>query len=176
MKRIFRRGFTIVELLMVITIISILLSLITLAARNAFRAARERRSEAMRVMLENGIASYHAQEGKWPGAVESAAASGETRVLGTSEAQAVFREICKKSVGRNGNPYVDASSLFVAPTGSRDGHDPGMLLKDAVRRGERHRKFRLSELDFGYQETAGGQFHRFGLKYNSATDAVTVTK
>ena len=176
MNRMKHRGFTLVELLMVIAVVSILLTLITTAASNAIKSAREKRAEAMRIMLESGIATYHAQEGKWPGAIETYAQNGQDRTLQESEAQRVFQEICKKSIGKNGNPYVDASALFVAPAGARNGRDSGIGLREAIRRGEHRRRYRISELHFGYAKASGGRFQRYGLAYHASSDSVTVTK
>ena len=50
-----RRGFTLVELLVVIVIISIILSFVLLAARDAARRAEERATQSLITKLEGGL-------------------------------------------------------------------------------------------------------------------------
>lgn len=174
-----KKAFTIVELLMVITIIAVLGTIVTTAASSAMRSSREKRTEAMRVALQAAIATYHAQDPneKWPGAIEGLAQSGTTAVLGEGDAQAVFQEIVKKSVGASGarNPLVDAGALFVAPNGVRDGKSSGLSFTDALKGGPHRRKLGVSQMVFGYQGKVTGRFHRFNIVYNAATDSVKVS-
>ena len=75
-----RRGFTIVELLVVVAIIGILGGIVTTAAMGSIRGARSKRADAMRAALEQAIAAYYAQEGRWPDVIERKASSmSETR-------------------------------------------------------------------------------------------------
>ena len=50
-----RRGFTIVEMLMVIAVLGILLGIVTTAASSAIRQARVKRAEAMRTVLNDEL-------------------------------------------------------------------------------------------------------------------------
>ena len=113
-----RRAFTIVELLIVIGIIGILLGIVTTAATSSVKNARVRRGEAMASALQQAISAYYAQEGHWPGAIES-----QTEKMGNkskytfsgAEADSILQEIVRKSVGASASrPLVDASALFVA--------------------------------------------------------------
>ena len=61
-----RRGFTIVELLMVIAVLGVLTGIITTAASSAIRQARSRRAQAIKMVIQNGIATYRAQYNYWP--------------------------------------------------------------------------------------------------------------
>ncbi|MBR0313345.1 MAG: prepilin-type N-terminal cleavage/methylation domain-containing protein, partial [Oscillospiraceae bacterium] len=63
--KIKRNGFTIVEMLMVIGVLAVLTAIVTTAASSAVRQARTRRIEAMRMMVQTGIATYRAQRGHW---------------------------------------------------------------------------------------------------------------
>lgn len=175
-----RRGFTIVELLMVIAIIAVLMGIVTTAAMSAMRSSRERRAEAMRTALQAAIATYHAQDSseKWPGAIEDLAHNGDTAVLSDSQAQDVFREIVKKSIGSVGaqNPIIDPGALFVARSGVMDGKGYGLGFTDAIRGAEGRQKIGVSQMVFGYQGKMTGRFHRFSVVYNGKTDSVTVSK
>ena len=53
-----KKGFTIIELLMVVAILAVLLGIVTTAATASIRQARERRTQAMKQTLQNGIAAY----------------------------------------------------------------------------------------------------------------------
>ena len=52
-----KKGFTIVELLMVIAILGVLLGIVTTAATASIRQSRERQAKAMQNTLQNGIAA-----------------------------------------------------------------------------------------------------------------------
>ena len=57
-----KKGFTIVELLMVIAILGVLLGIVTTAATASIRQSRERQAKAMQNTLQNGIAAYRARK------------------------------------------------------------------------------------------------------------------
>jgi prepilin-type N-terminal cleavage/methylation domain-containing protein len=61
-----RKGFTIVELLMVIAVLAVLMGIVSTAATSVIRKARTRENEALRSALQAGIATYCQQEGYWP--------------------------------------------------------------------------------------------------------------
>ena len=61
--RVKRNGFTIVEMLMVIGVLAILTGIVTVAATSAIRQARVRRADALANILQNGIATFYAQNG-----------------------------------------------------------------------------------------------------------------
>ena len=66
-----KRGFTIVELLMVIGIISVLLTIVTYASLGSLRAMRMQRAEAGKRIIQQGLATYYAHKGYWPGEIGS---------------------------------------------------------------------------------------------------------
>ena len=114
-----KRGFTIVELLVVIAVIGILGGIVTSATVGAIKNARGNRRDAMRVALEQAIATYYAQEGKWPDAIESKIRSGldeDTYTFSPSECDEIFRQVVGKGFGKSGRKsvLVDATALFVA--------------------------------------------------------------
>ena len=61
-----KKGFTIVELLMVVAVLAVLTGIITTAASSAIKPARARRTDAAQATLQNGIAAYYAQHNYWP--------------------------------------------------------------------------------------------------------------
>ena len=175
-----KQGFTIVELLMVIAIIAVLMGIVTTATVSTIRSSREKRAEAMRAAWQAAIATDHAQDQdeKWPTAIESLAQGGDSGVLSESQAQAVFREIVKKSIGASGakNPIIDAGALFVARTGIADGKGFGLNFTEALK-GDAHRqKIGVSQMVFGYQGKVTGRFHRYSIIYNGSTDSIKVSK
>ena len=173
------RGFTLIELLMAISVIAVLGTIVTTAAVSSLHSSRERRTEAMRVSLEAAIATYHAQDTneKWPGAIESMADGAKSGVLTESQAQDVFAEIVRKSIGASGlkNPLIDANALFVAPKGVQDGKVYGLNFREALKGGPHRSKIGVSNMAFGYQGKSSGKFRRFNIIYNAAADSVKVS-
>ena len=90
-----RRGFTLVEMLIVIAVIGVLGGIITTAAVGAIKNGRSKRADAMCVALEQGIAAYYAQEGKWPEAIENRASSmtEATYTFSQDEADSIFQDV-----------------------------------------------------------------------------------
>ena len=194
-------GFTIVELLVVIAIIGILIGIVSTATIGAVRNGRAKRAEAMCSVLNQAIASYYAQKGEWPAAIEKYAkdmGEKETVTLTQDDADQVFREIVKASVGAGATMrLVDAHALFVIDSsklknsgeGCYDNHDDetydsycgnkgcanGIDFAMATRAGSK-KKIPLSNMAFGYQSTKQGKFSRFWIVYNGRTDSVTVSR
>ena len=117
-----KKGFTIIELLMVVTIIAVLLGIVTTAAMASIRAARQRNAQAMRAIVQGGIDAYHRQNDKWPGAIETYAEQGEGHTLDEREYDDVMKELLKESTGAAGkNPVMDPTGLMVMRVGSSTG-------------------------------------------------------
>ena len=196
-----RRGFTIIELLTVIGIIAILATIVVTASAGALRHARARRADAMRISLEQAISAYYAQEGRWPGPIESYAdsANEEVHTFSASETDRIFQDVVGKAYGKSGSrsALVDASALFVADAGKLKNGGKGCFDHHGNRReanycgdqgcvngldftlaANRNGKgyVNFSSMAFGYPGTTYGKFCRFWIKYNSKTDSVTVTK
>ena len=167
-----RRGFTIVEMLMVVGILSVLLTIVTTAAVSSMRSSRAKRTEAMRQLIVNGIATYYAQKGQWPSAIESAASGNKDKVLDLNASQEAIREVVRESSKRGGTPYVNPSALFVAPSGVTDGRASGSDFKSALKGDAHRRPIGVSQMVFGFQCRESGKFRRFQLIYRAATDSV----
>ena len=175
-----RRGFTIIELMVVVAVIAVLMTIVTTASMYAIRTSREHRRDAMRTALQAAIATYQAADsnGDWPGPLKDAAERGKTVVLSEDDAQTVFKILVQKSTGESGTPLplIDPHALFVALTGAVDGKSSGMSYDDA-RQGDAHRrrKIPVSQMVFGYQLKNTGKFHRFNIIYHAETDSVEVS-
>lgn len=173
-----RRGFTIIELMVVISVIAILATLVTKAAQSSIKEAREKEGRIMAQTIKMGIANYHAQTGEWPGAIEDYAESGRSPsgnpghhgALSASDADKVVQTVVEES--GKGNPMLDASGLFVATKSAADarqGH--GIKFGEA-----RRRNIPLANMAFGYQRKRDGVFRRFLIKYDPTNDTVSVER
>ena len=170
-----RKAFTLVELMVVVAVLAVLLTLVATAATGAIRASREKRYNAMAVILREGIATYYARNGKWPGDLEARAKSGKDHTFTGSGADKIFREVVKGSVGKR-NPYLDAHGLFVAPSGISEGKGSGVPFADARKKNPpaHIRHLNIDEMAFGYQDSSSGRFRRYKVVYHSASDSVEV--
>ncbi len=173
-----KKAFTVIELMLVIAILGILITIVTTAASGAMKAARERRRQANAIVLREGITTYYARRGEWPGAIESAAEKGndQIRVFAGSEADAIFQKVVKESSGGK-NPYLDPHALFVAPTGITEGKGPGITFAEARSKQPppHRRRLTIEQMAFGYQDPSSGRFRRYKIEYRSASDSVEVT-
>lgn len=196
-----RRGFTIVELLIVIAVILTLAGITVVAATGAISSARGKRQEAMRVMLEQGLAAYYAQEGKWPSEIESQINGSNKSVIDFDEnaTDKILQELVGKAYGKGGGKrsmLLDATGLYVCEAnkcgnenhGCYDSHsDPaaadyckgkgcrlGIEFSEAIKKGGK-RHIPISNMAFGYPGPREGKFCRFLVHYNTRTDSATVT-
>ena len=198
-----RRGFTIVELLIVIAIIGILGTIVTTGALGALKNARAKRCEGMRVALEQGLNAYYSQEGKWPKTIVDKAAGGidtDTYLFSADECDKILQEVVGKGFGKYGKKsvLVDATGLFVARKnslgnggkGCYDNHRDnstegrktycagrgcinGVEFSVATARSGKHH-IRFQDMSFGFQGPNEGKFCRFWVQYNGKTDSVRV--
>ena len=130
-----KRGFTIVELLIVLMVIAVLMGLVTTAASQSMQASRRHKAKAICTLVEAGFANYYAQYDKWPGPIGDRIANGslgtrandegtagnsdtEDYVLTTAEADECVRAMIDET--KKGNPVMDISGLFVTDAGMVD--------------------------------------------------------
>lgn len=198
-----KRGFTIVELLVVIAILGILMGIISTASIGAIKNGRAKRARAMCAILEQAISTYYAQQGNWPGSIESKARNFSPQndrswvLLSGGEADTVFQEIAKKSVGASASmPLVDTSALFVADAsrvknngeGCYDNHGnqknsktycgnkqciSGVDFSVASQKKGKHR-ISMNSMAFGFAGKTEGRFRRFWVIYYGGSDSVNV--
>ncbi len=187
-----KRGFTIVEMLVVIGIIGILLGIVTTAASSSIKQARARKADACCTLVQQGIATYYAQYGKWPGSIGSRIENGisartndegsdgqadaDKYVLNASEIDDMIRKMIEEA--KKGNPLMDISGLYVSrQSGEKTDRHFGMDFMDAVRGTKRSKKkMKVAEMHFGYPETDHGWFRRFKVVYSIPTDEMKVSK
>lgn len=162
--------------MVVIGIISILATIVTVMSSGVIRSARQKRRDTMQRVLQEGIATFRARNGRWPGALESHAVNGTDHTFSGSEADAAFQEVVKGSVSRSSAPYLNPSALFVAPAGEANGGG-GLNFDEAIKKNppRHYRHLNVSQMAFGYPNPSNGKFRRFRIVYNAAADYATVT-
>lgn len=177
-----KKGFTLLELMMVIAVIGILLGIVATAATGSIRQAREQRAATLGVMLKEGIESYHAQKDEWPyfksGDSGKLSRTNDVIRLRDSDTDEVFRAIVKETLQHN-NPLIDVSALFVADaSGGGKGAKYGSDFMDAVRprRKRDGRRIPVSSMQFGYPNPSDGKFKRYKIEYNFLTDSIEVLR
>ena len=178
-----RKGFTIVELLMVVGILGVLMTIVTTAATGAIKQARARRADALVAMVQSGIATYYAQNDEWPdfdpeGKRGSSSDNPDVYVLTNDESNRVVRKLVTKSV-QDKNPLLDITGLFVADArNSINDRTYGMDFNTAIHGTKKHPKKlnQVSAMAFGYPDTETGRFRYFKMTYSIPADQLTVSK
>ena len=189
-----KRGFTIIEMLVVIGIIAILAGMVMVVASGSISGSRKSRADAMRVVLEQGIAAFYAQEGKWPKVIEEKVDTldKDSYTFTDSETDQIFQEVVGKAWGKSGKKsmLLDATGLYVCDRsrcgnggkGCNDNHTDKRRSDFCGGQGCRaglsfdSSKLPISQMAFGYQGDKEGKFRRFHIVYNTKSDRVSVTK
>ena len=176
---------------MVLGIIGILLGIVTTAASSSIKQARVHKANTCCAVFEQGLATFYAQKGYWPGSIGTRIKSGglgtrsnteganaqsdtDNYVLTVEEVDSMARDLIAET--KKNNPMMDISGLFV----SRDTGEPGrrgygMDFRDAVRGTKKSpRKMSVAEMYFGYPEKDQGYFRRFKVTYIVPTDSIEV--
>lgn len=195
-----KSGFTIVEMLVVVAVLAVLTGIVGTAASSAIRQARNRRTTALKQLVEVGIATYYAQKGWWPpkggkldkwasdgvsqsdkSTADSESRSGRQKKglprLQDSDYDRMMRELVSVSIkGSGAVPVLDPTGLIVASSGAASKRNSyGQEFRDAVKKHRKHGStLSLSDMVFGYQESSRGYFRRFHVFYNEESDSVTV--
>ena len=192
-----KRGFTIVELMMVCGIIAILMGIVTTAASSSIRSSRTQKANAVCALVQAGLATYREQYGEWPVSLPTERSNTEGSggrtdpdkvVLNADEVRNCVLKLIEET--KRGNPMMDISGLCVSDkrndgeleSGGANGEKrvkPAMCLDflQAVR-GSKLRKKRMNtnEMNFGYPDPATGHFLRFKMVYSVPGDVITVSK
>lgn len=190
-----KKGFTIVELLMVIGVIMVLMGIVTTAASQSIRASRSRRADALCSLVQAGFNTYYAQHDEWPGSIgeriasgnlgsrsneegESGSSENEKYVLNGTEVRDCIKALVDET--KKGTPVMDISGLFVSRSdgemsGDRVKSASGMDFMSAIH-GTRTspKKMTTSEMYYGYPDPTTGHFLRFKIVYSIPTDQFTV--
>lgn len=203
MKRA-KKGFTIVEMLMVVAVLAVLTGIVATAATAAIRKARERKTEALRVALQTGIATYYQQEGYWPpsknGRLQRWANDGldssarnrkwsdgkSVANLEVSEYDELMRHVVVRCLNASGSPVMDVSGLTAtresdAKRNTDSYGNPKRCYGEEVRSwvAKQRAKNSRGSTPKSNQMTFGytnsdGFFRRFIIYYNADSDSVTV--
>ena len=179
-----KSGFTIVEMLMVIGILAALMGIVTTAASAAIRQSRDRRTAAVKQVIQTGIGAYLSQYNSWPpknGKLQSWMENGlsggkHVDFLSADDYDEMMTELAKKSLGsKTTSPVMDFSACVVATkTAAAKKTGRGQNFTEAIKKKKKHGStLKLSEMVFGYI-TKDGYFRRYLVQYNADSDSVTV--
>ena len=192
-----KRGFTIVEMLMVIAVLAVLMGIVSTAASSVIRKSRVRKNEALRTALQTGIATYCQQEGFWPpgksGTLQKWSNNGldaddRSTGIGTlddSSYDTLMNHLVTLCLNASGNKVMDVSGFTAVRKSATSTKDEKGLpkcfgeevkawvakLKASNARGSAPQ---IGEMTFGYSSSDKGYFRRFVIKYNAEADNVTV--
>lgn len=156
-----RKGFTLVELMMVMVVMAIIATLATGAALKSIKQAKEQRIRATCTALEMALTDYRAQEERWPLALEP---SGDSTTVSFRENNArVFRPL----IENRKKVYLDPSALLTKVPGK-----PTMSLREAM-----DRNISPDACSIGYPDPSNGNSFKFyKVTFNLALDTVTVER
>ncbi len=178
-----KKGFTIVEMLMVIAVLAILMGIVTSAATTAIRQSRNRRADAMRAVIETGITAYRARMDEWPGVLDSWSKNGvpgsdKKAELSPTQYDDVLLTVVRASVGSSAvTPFIDPTGLFVAnKTSANSNKGFGRDFKEAIKKGNNRNRITLSNMAFGYASPKRGYFFRYKISYNGDADTISVSR
>lgn len=185
-----KKGFTIIELAVVIAILGILLGIVSTAAASSIRQARIRKAESLCICVQQGLATYYAQKDRWPDPIGDAKNLGTRSndeginnqsdanryVLNASEVRSVIRALVDEA--KKGNPLMDISGLYVSRSPGESGQKGyGLDFMDAIHGTRKsQKKMSTSEMYFGYPEPDHGYFRRFKIVYSLPTDEMKVSQ
>ena len=156
-----KRAFTIIELLVVMTVIAILMTLVFSSVKGALAEARARRADALCQTVQSGLAAYHAQYDEWPEPLgswvkndsipdrpnresEDGQHDPSKLVLEAAEVRQMVRALVDEA--KKGNPLMDISGLWV----SRSNGEPantGSAMGGGANRGAAQRGYGMSFMD-----------------------------
>ena len=170
-----RRGFTIIELLVVVSIMAVIATLATGAAIKAVKHSREKRIDTMARALEMALVNYRALYGKWPVDFYKYSKDGDENdrmivLKGDVKNAAVFKEVLLAV--KSNRALVDTTALMTNVKGKR------MSVRDALE------KYAGSDIPIGYPDPAPKDddpaeyktFKYYTVEYNERTDSVKVKK
>ena len=181
-----RKGFTIVELMLVIGIIAVLMGIITTAASSSVKSSRSRKADVLCTIVQTGLATYYEQKGSWPVSISTTGNKADydnnSKDPDSIELSAEQVRTCVKKLvdeAKQNNPMMDISGLFVSRSQGERNTGPAMGLDfmQAIRGTKQSRKkMKTAEMYFGYPESEHGWFRRFRMVYSVPGDSISVMK
>ena len=201
-----KKAFTIVELMMVLGIIGILLGIVTTAASSSIKQARVHKANTCCAVFEQGLATFYAQKGYWPGSIGTRIKSGglgtrsnteganaqsdtDNYVLTVEEVDSMARDLIAET--KKNNPMMDISGLYVSKDGSTPrsertstgtvvyrpaGNSFGLEFWDAVRGTKRTKKKWTTSEMHFGYPCTDGRFMPFKVVYSIPSDEMKVSK
>ena len=167
------KGFTLIELMMVIVVLALIMSLAIGAAVKSVSAGRELRADAMRDGLKSALVDYYAKEGKWPCALPPDNNTSQFSTFDTVEKNTrVFSRVISKGI------YLD-NSAFLTVVGGAQGSENARVLKGGHRLSLREAKEKYPGGDFplGYPNPKDQtEFLVYKVTFNLTTDSVSVER
>ena len=174
------KGFTMIELMMVIVVLALIMSLAIGAAIRSISAGRELRADAMRDALNSALSDYRAREGKWPCALppdNSDDQGNPTSHFSTFDTVDGNKKVFGKLIEKKDKGYLDASAFLVVVNPTPDGANP------RVARGKRMSLLAAMDANLNNDCAIGypnprdqTEFIVYKVKFNLTTDSVTVER
>ena len=160
-----RRGFTIIELLVVISIMAVIATLATGAAIKSIKQNRNKRIDVTAKSLELALMNYRALHGQWPFEIEAMEDDGKLKGqfywFHGKENYKAFEKIL--SGIRKKEVLLDVSALLTKANGSR------MTVQKALEQNK-------GNIPIGYADPDSDQLLFFCILYRKDTDSVKVLK
>jgi len=156
-----RSGFTILELLVVISIMAVVATLATGAVLKAVKQSREKRVDTTIKTLEMALMNFRARENRWPVTL-APAKSADTSVWfhGVDNAE-VFKDLYAGGSDK-ATTYLDASALLVSTKQGRK------TLREAL-------TLHMNDMSIGYPLPSNPNiFCCYCIEFNLITDSVRV--
>jgi prepilin-type N-terminal cleavage/methylation domain-containing protein len=193
-----KKAFTIIELLMVVSVIAVLMGIVGIAYNGAIKNGRAKKAQSMMVALQSAIDAYKLRYGVWPPKSLHQKLSDPSLTpnvpntesedgidhnlyeLSASEVASVIREIVKVSSGKSkgkAGPLIDITGLYVARSGGeKNDNTYGMDFMVAAKGDKRNDKIPLDSMVFGYARKSDNRFRRYRIIYSIPAQTMTVKK
>jgi prepilin-type N-terminal cleavage/methylation domain-containing protein len=157
-----KKGFTLVELMMVMVVMAIIATLATGAAMKSIQQGKEQRINATSTVLQMALMNYRTVEGHWPLATGDTVSTNKVVYSGTKNAE-VFAPLLESTK----REYVDTSALLTQVPGL------GIIsLREALAQ-----KVAPGSCPIGYPDPSkSGSFNYFKVTINYDYDTVYVTR
>lgn len=157
-----RCGFTILELLIVISIIAVVATLATGAAVKTIRKVRDKKIDTTIETLQMALQSYRTRENQWPFQLSQLEQDNKTQDYWaySNKNYVVFQKMLSSETTTK---YLDTSSLTTAIKGR-------MSVQEAVEK-------KLPQIPIGYPDPVDtSQFRYFTVRYYPLTDRIKVQR
>jgi len=173
-----KRGFSLIELLMVIAVMAVIATLTIGGVTKSIQASREKRVDTMCDSLRLALITYRAQEGRWPCRLDPGTKNGtqiadsddpadvtmNRVVYSREENRKVFAPLIPQRGTKKG--YYISTAEFLTKIGG-EGVIP---LREAVDKG-------ISQPPLGYANPKNqSEFMYFRVEFNLLTDSVVVQR